>query len=140
MSGRVIGGGGGGSGGGGLSIASMGRNRPSANGAASSGSRPNSRPNSRPGSRPASRRGSNAFLNEDHNSALNKTLPPSGLSPSRPSMDWAARQAAAARRKQPPSQAQEDSPTRTSRYDRNARSMSQGPNRKRDSSLSSAYG
>ena len=70
MSGRVIGGGGGGSGGGGLSIASMGRNRPSANGAASSGSRPNSRPNSRPGSRPASRRGSNAFLNEDHHSGI----------------------------------------------------------------------
>ena len=34
-----------------------------------------------------------------------------------------------------------DTTTRTSRYDRNARSMSQGPNRpKRDSSLSSAYG
>ena len=36
-----------------------------------------------------------------------------------------------------------DSPTRTSRYERNARSMSQGPNHsraKRDSSLSSAYG
>ncbi|XP_059087795.1 patronin-like isoform X3 [Tigriopus californicus] len=94
-------------------------------------SRPTSRPPSRPASRGPSRRGSTQYLNEEPSNA---NLPPSGMT-SR-TMDWAARQAAAARRRQ--SQAHDESP-RVSRLDRNTRSVSQ-PRGKRDSSVSSAYG